>query len=499
MAARRIAPFSLGLGLASALGLTASPTAARAQEVLIEADAAPRPPEQRGRRVHGQLRLGVGFGFITEDPIAALDPSLSFDLHDILPLRFSLGAPLHLRLFDRDPRQGQVIRGTEWDEAGDYLSILREIHYAESFAFSERGLATVDLRIGPLGRVQLGHGSLVMGYANSLDLDRRRSGADLFARVDGYLLDQRAGVEAGVVVGDLAGQQIFGGRVAADWAGAALGFSVVGDPRAPRQLSVDTMAGGIAIDSRNRAVAMGDTGVAALGLDLGYRLTDRWRYLVTPYLDLNLMPGLGKGLHFGVDAEVILGRHRGSRLGIRGELTAGDRSYDPAYFDVFYTMQRAQAPFVAVAGDLPADATTFALPKRAFVAQSDLRGVGGYGALRFAHEDGAFVEMGYRYRPGPLGHTWETRVGVDLEVVDLSILLAHRGRLGFEVIEPAGTLASLDLVVPVLTYLDVSARAGWLYATRRLPGQSALAGAPSVGYIGGGGIVLVGVGGRFPW
>ncbi|MEZ4381409.1 MAG: hypothetical protein R3A79_08665 [Nannocystaceae bacterium] len=498
MRAGRVGGPELGVALGVALALWGA-APAHAQEVMINADAAPRPPEQRERKVHGDVTLGAAFGFITEDPIASFDPSFALDLRDIVPLQLRLGGPLRLRMYDRQPAQDQVIRGADWDEAGDFVAILQRLHYADTFAFGERGLANVDLRIGGLGRVQLGHGSLVMGYANSLDLDRRRSGVDLHTRVEGYLLDQPVGIDAGIVIGDLAGEQIFGGRAAADWAGASLGFSAVGDPLAPRQLTIEAAGEGIAVDRQNRPVAEGETGAAAVGLDLSYRLTDRWRYLITPYLDLNLLPGMGKGLHFGVDAELVVGRHRNARLGIRGELTAGDASYDPAYFDVFYTMQRAQAPFVATPGRLPDDATTYAQPKRAFVLANDLSGVGGYGAIRFAHEEGAFAETGYRYRPGPLGHTWETRVGVELEVVELSLLLAHRGDLGFKVIEPAGTLASFDLVVPVLSYLNVTARAAWLYATRRSPGATAAAGVESTGFVGGGGLMLVGVAGRFPW
>ena len=49
----------------------------------------------------------------------------------------------------------------------------------------------IDLRVGNLGRVHVGHGSLVHGYANSLDLDRRRTGIDLdaLATVRGTLVE----------------------------------------------------------------------------------------------------------------------------------------------------------------------------------------------------------------------------------------------------------------------------------------------------------------------
>ncbi len=471
---------------------------AQAQEVLIEADASPREPEYRGRKVHGDIRFGAGFGFIVEDPMASLEPSLGLDLRDIAPVEIRIGGPVRLRMYDRDPEQGPVLRGTDWDEAGDFLAILQQLSYNGDYVFGLQGRAMIDLRVGNLGRVHVGHGSLVHGYANSLDLDRRRTGIDLDARVEGALLQQPAGAELAFVVGDLAGQQIFGTRMGADWAGAGVGFSVFGDPLAPHALQAGA-GNGVLVDKHNRLAAQGDRGATALGLDFSYRWTDRWRYLVVPYLDLNLMPGLGKGMHLGVDTEFTLGRRRAVRLGVIGELTVGDRGYDPTYFDVFYMTQRMQGTFVAYPGDLPPGFSTDAVTKYGFVQQNNLGGAGGYGALRFSHEEGAFVEMGYRYRPGPLGHTWETRVGVDLEVVQLSVLAAHKGALGFNIVEPAGTLARLDLNVPINPYLDVTAQAGWQPVVRRAPGESAAARQPSSGFVGGGGLILLGIAGRFGW
>lgn len=484
------------LGLYLAFGAAS----ASAQEVLVEADASPHEPEFRGRKVHGDIRFGAGFGFIVEDPIASVEPSLGLDFRDLAPVELRIGAPVRLRMYDRDPEQGPVVRNTEWDEVGDYLAILQQLSYSGDYVFAEQGRATIDLRVGNLGRVHVGHGSLVHGYANSLDLDRRRTGIDLDARVEGALLEQTAGAELAFVVGDLAGQQIFGSRIGADWAGAGLGFSVFGDPLAPRSL-VPQVAGGTAllVDAQNRLATQGQRGAAALGLDFSYRWTDRWRYLVVPYLDLNVMPGLGRGMHLGVDTEFTLGRRRAVRLGVVGELTVGSRGYDPTYFDVFYNAQRMQGQFVAYPGDLPGGFSDVATSKYGFVLANDLHGAGGYGALRFSHEEGAFVETGYRYRPGPLGHTWETRIGVDLEVVQLSVLAAHKGGMGFNIVDPAGTLGRFDLNVPVNPYLDVTAQAGWQPVVRRAPGESAAARQPSGGFVGGGGLVLLGIAGRFGW
>ncbi|HEY8379293.1 MAG TPA: hypothetical protein VIK91_22520, partial [Nannocystis sp.] len=86
-----------------------------------------------------------------------------------------------------------------------------------------------------------------------------------------------------------------------------------------------------------------------------------------------------------------------------------------------------------------------------------------------------------------------------LEVVELSLLHAHRGALGFDIIDPAGSLARLDLNVPVLRFLDVFAQAGFQYQVRRAAGETAAARQPAGGFVGGGGLLMLGVAGRFGW
>ena len=179
-------------------------------------------------------------------------------------------------------------------------------------------------------------------------------------------------------------------------------------------------------------------------------------------------------------------------------MTAGSSGYDPAYFDVFYLGQRWQAPTVSTPSNRPTELGSERVPKYAFVEDQDLRGVGAYGAIRFSHDDGGFAETGYHYRPGPLGHTWELRGGVDLRRVDVSLLVAHRGRRhGFE-FSPAGSLAQLDVNVSVLRYLDVGGTVGWLYAIRPdAEGQTTAVGDTAL--VTGAGLLRFGITGRIPW
>lgn len=466
-------------------------------EVLVDATAAPRPTDLPTRAVHGEASVGLGFGAVMQDPTAVLSPSLLLDLSERVPLHLQFTVPLRLRMADRAADQSGVLRLRDWDEVGDYLAVVHRVHYTDAFVFGDHGYVDLDLRAGALDRIELGHGSVIRGYGNSTDVDRRRAGLDMIAQVQGRLLEQPAHAELAVIAADLSGRQPLGMRAEGRWAGAGLGLSVVGDPTAPR-----TLTRSAADPSRVPAAArggrmehVGRRGVVALGTDLSYRATDDWRYGVEPYLDLVILPGLGGGGHLGVDAEIIVGRRRRLRFGAAAEATLSSDGYDPGYFDVFYLGQRWQVEPVARPRDRPPELGTERLPKWAWVQDNDLSGFGGGGTLRVAHDAGAFAEVGYRMRPGPLGHTFESRLGLDLRAVVLSALLAHRGtQHGFDAVLP-GTLAQADLRVPVIRYLDVTARAGWLTALR---GDVAPVDTDTR-IVTGAGYFNVGVAGRIPW
>jgi hypothetical protein len=464
-----------------------------AGEVIVDASAPLRPPS-RGR-VHGHARLGLGFGVIAEDPAAVVEPGVVLDLRSVAPLRLGFAVPLRLRLYDRAPDDRGALRLRDWDEVGDYLAIVRLLEYRDDHAIGRRAHAHVEVVLGVQRDVMLGHGSLVRGWANGLDIDRRRSGLEALAEIRGSLLEQPAAVVVQGLAGDLAGSQILGARVQGRWAGAGLGASVVGDPTAPRRLVVDAgEPAAFELGRGGRLRSAGPRGVVAGSVELEYRATDRWRWSAGPYLDLDMVGGLGRGLHLGADAEGRLGRRRGVEIGATAELTVGSSGYDPAYFDVFYGATRWQGPLLGTASSVSSDVDA-ALPKYAWVRGNIPAGVGGMGALRFSHARGAQARVEYRARPGALGHTFALVVGADLRRVGLFARFAHRGdRHGFEP-RASGTLAQLELRVPVLRWLDVDAMAGWTFGTRVDPRSGADGGS----LVRGAGVVLAGVAGRVPW
>lgn len=463
-------------------------------EHVIDAADALRPPSKR--RVHGSARLSLGFGFVADDPTAKIEPAVALDLRAIAPVKIAFAAPLRLRMADRAPADRGVLRLRDWDEVGDYFAVLRSLEVRLDRPLARRANAHVELTLGEQRDVTLGHGSLVRGWANGLDLDRRRTGLLGTFGLRGTLLGQPAHSSVEVLAGDVAGSQILGGRVAASWAGAGIGATVVGDPTAPRLLAVDAADPIAYVSARgNRLQTSGARGIAAGSIELEYLATDRWRWRAGPYLDLGQIGDIGRGLHLGATALGRLGARRQWTLGATTELTAGTRGYDPAYYDVFYGAQRWSAPMLGTRAGVPDDAADPRAPKPSWLRDHVPAGVGGMGRLHVGHTAGATASFEYRMRPGPLGHTATLVVGVDVPQVAVFARFAHRGtHHGFEP-RAAGTLAQLELRVPVLRWIDVEIAAGWTFAIRSDPRLASARGVlPS-----GAGLVLAGVGGRVPW
>lgn len=462
-------------------------------EVLLDAAGPLRPPSRL--HVHGEARLALAFGHVAEDPMAQLQPSILLDLRELAPVRLGLSAPIRLRMADRAPADRGVIRRRDWDEVGDVLAILSLVEYRDDFSVSRGARVHVDVTVGRQDDLVLGHGSLVGGFANSLDIDRRRSGILLATGVRGRMLDKPAEAALTIAAGDLAGSSLLAAELATRWAGAGIAGLVVGDPTAPRELARTGDPEALALGRGNRPRAVGTRGMVAGALELSYQATDEWRWQAGPHVDLVQLAGLGRGVHVGGDGEVRLGPRRGVTLGGRAELTVGSSGYDPAYFGVFYAVERWQMPFASTPERTPAEFAASAAPKFAFVRDRVPAGVGGMGALRFRHRAGASVRAEYRMRPGPLGHSFGVVGGVELRKVGVFARFAHRGdRHGFEP-ELAGTLAALELRVPTTRWLDVELHAAWTFGVRIDTRADGATGA----LVTGAGTVLGGVTGKIPW
>ncbi|RMG96375.1 MAG: hypothetical protein D6705_11385 [Deltaproteobacteria bacterium] len=482
----------LGIGAACAFVLSAAPR----PEVFVDARDPTYVPGAARTSVHGEVGLGLGAGMMREDPFFVLAPYLALDFSNRAPVWLRIGAPIRLRLVDRAPDDPGVVRRPDYDEVGDYLAMLETFAYRDDLAFWRHGRVRIDLWVGPLDRAELPSRMLVADLVNGADLDRRRSGLAWSGRVEGRLVGRPAALGWQVLATDLAMGQVIGGAVETSWAGAFVAFEGAGDPTAPHGLERDVLDDDrFHLEHGRTLVAQGRRGVGGMVLSAGYRYDDQWRVVVGPRLDLVSMPGLGRGLAFFLRSEFRLGPARDVALGVDAGVTYGDDDFEPAYFGALYVLERWQMPFSP--GRRAADLGAVAVPKRAFVDREDVGGVGGRGRMRL--RVGRIVELsaGYGWRPGPLGAQFDAGLALDLASARLEGRVVHRGRHGFGFWDPAGTLARLRLVVPVVRWVDVAAEATLAGAMR--PDDDATNTAAPTGFMGSAGAFFATVVGKVPW
>ncbi len=224
-------------------------------------------------------------------------------------LEVDLALPLRLRLNGSLARSRGLLRSEDWDTRADLGRALRSV----SFVAFERALT---LKLGALAHRDVGHGTIVSDFGNSLDPDRQPLGFNGRAAVGAFAVEALASdvLDPGVL-GAIASVEplSLGGGAPDDRVHAAL--SLFSDWTAPR-------------GAAPRATVYG------LGLDASVYRAEHVK--VAPYLDLNGRGG-GFGLHAGVLADLSFS---GVDLSLRGEWRRAQLPYQPEYFDLAYSIER---------------------------------------------------------------------------------------------------------------------------------------------------------------
>ena len=119
-----------------------------------------------------QSEMAAGLMFKNIDGALYLQVNPRFDFRTG-PIGFGIQVPLNLRVHPWDEageaKYGkQLVRTEDWDEIGDYLKMLRYIQYGEKRDF-------IYARLGELSG-KLGHGTIVRGYSNTIDINTHRVG-----------------------------------------------------------------------------------------------------------------------------------------------------------------------------------------------------------------------------------------------------------------------------------------------------------------------------------
>ncbi|QDG52736.1 hypothetical protein FIV42_18915 [Persicimonas caeni] len=335
------------------------------------------PPETAAsdeEAVRGGAAVEMGYGQLGEDSFLNLRLKLgyTFELAQIgcdedrepescqTQLRLAAQAPLRLRVQDATPSEGTLLRRADWDEPGDYLRVIRTVEYGHP-------TETLHAKIGELGPVSLGHGTVVGDFYNVVTVDHYHLG------VTGTVNTVYGGFE--MLLDDVIAPSVVGGRAFVHpWSfvdtdsilsRVAVGATVVSDVNAPSKLAAaDTTSGRTAVDDTYNPVVTEDQATGLLGVDLEVTLLDSEHVGVVPYADYVRHTSLGSGLHAGTFISVrpnesleFLSKLEYRRVG---------ENYLPDYVGPLYAIERYQfkgwglnlpAPKVRAAASIDAGAS----------------------------------------------------------------------------------------------------------------------------------------------
>jgi hypothetical protein len=311
--------------------------------------AAPARADEVGWSAAG----GVGAGFYGAEPVSALELR-----GDVAWDGGAAGLGARLRMI------GDDLAGQDWDEAADWIALVR---YVVMRNRAEREAARLQLEdgeqppagwrlglaAGALGDVRAGTATVIDGFTTAVLADRRATGVHARAA--------RGDWGGEVIVGDVTR----GTLIAAAGAGRAGSLVVLGtaavDPGLGPAAPIGAVSGAAGLEGR----------------------IERARGRVV--LDLGWEPALGAGAALVADGDLRVGDR--VILRARGELGAGTGGYVAAPFGPLYLRLRDHA------GGM--DETLVARARA-----HELGGVGGAGSLAVAVDDVGELSAGARHRPG---------------------------------------------------------------------------------------------------
>ena len=272
----------------------------------------------------------LGFGSIGGDYYLRLNIGTEFDFGQI---GVGVQIPLNFRVSNRCPAGGDcglnnTLRKEDWDEVSDYARIIRYFRYG-------RPNDTFYLRVGELGGATLGHGTIVNGYYNSVNVDIYKLGVQFNVNTS------YGGVQT--LMDNLLQPKVFGlrgyVRPVSFWDpksyanNLALGVTFMMDAFAPV---------GAALGAAGSSPAFAEEAATMLGFDAEFTVLQHKIIDVIPYTDINKMFGAGTGWHLGVLTKLRPLENFG--LNLRLEYRYLGEGYLPGYFDSYYDIMKYQFP-----------------------------------------------------------------------------------------------------------------------------------------------------------
>ena len=277
-------------------------------------DKYPRPDE-------GNFNGGMGINWIDGKPHyrVSFRPEISFS---------QVGIGLDLNL-DFDP-EGKL-RTENFNEASDYLSIIRYIRY---------GLKNdpVFIKVGALDYYTLGHGSIMQHFNNSPTYDNRRIGLVVDMDLGKF------GIES--IMGSFSPAGVFGvrGYVRPLQLSSASDIPILGNLEVGASYVTDLNedAGVIAgnyIHADEEFKVTSDTGaISIVGFDIGLPLLNSSVADITLYADYSKIINFGSGVATGVMFDFNLSTLLNISAKLERRFNSG--KYIPAYFNSLHEIER---------------------------------------------------------------------------------------------------------------------------------------------------------------
>jgi len=333
---------------------------------------------------------------------------------DLREGNLALGIYGRLRLLLSSRDNGSSIYRRDWDEASDFVHILRQLEYRRRFSS-----AHLSARVGEISGYTLGHGTLIHDYSNLADPDHLHSGFNFSlegtnwfaqAMIDSFFRPHA--VAARFELSPFNGLK-----------GLRFGSSVVLDPTAPQQILMDGR-GRRWVDEANNLQS--EPSVLGLwGADISYTFGTRGERELTTYFDGNTSFH-GAGLHVGVWTGVPLDDNERIRFNFHAEYSRSSAGYSPAYIETFYDIERFQPTlsFVPTGSETSLDSDT----KLSLLQNGNY---GGHGYLfqagvefrRYLH-----LKIGHARRSGPESLTLFSRIATSpLKELSFGTMLMIRG------------------------------------------------------------------------
>jgi len=352
----------------------------------------------------------LGIGSVDDTASATIQAGL-----DIQEGRLMITLFGRVRLMLHNHDEEGALRQRDWDEASDFVHILRTLRYSRQFSS-----VTLDAKMGEMLGHTLGHGTLMRDYSNISDPDHQHTGLTL--RVSNERFEVEALLDNFVrpaVVALRGAVSPFKGRLR----GLKLGGTVVMDPTAPVAVRSDDQ-GRRAVDSAYNLQS--DTRVLALmGLDASYRLERKGLGSVEPYVDLGTSL-MGMGVHLGAMGQLRVGQDGNIIVGLQGEYRYSSAGHAPAYFTTFYDVERHQAGLTFK--DARKANAGHRNTKLAGMARGLYEGHGGLVQAGVQMGQRVRAKVGYGYRPGPDAHQLWLRLSAQpRQRLNLGVMLMMRG------------------------------------------------------------------------